>query len=105
MNLSCVRMLRMLRIARMVRLLKVFKALWLIVTGIINSLKPIFWAGILLFVILYVFGIFLVKVIPSTAPTEPVDYHPDWDAYQYFGNMRLAMFSLFEVTLDPLFIR
>ena len=47
------RVLRMFRMVRMARLLKVFKELWLIAKGMIDSVKTIFWAALLLLMLLY----------------------------------------------------
>lgn len=104
-NLSSLRMLRMLRIARMIRLLKVFKDLWLIVKGILDSTKAIFWASLLLVAFLYVFAILLVKLVKEPRPDPFPDYYEDWDAYENYGNMHLAMFTLFEMSLDALVMR
>merc|ERR1719160_1173035 len=51
---SALRILRVLRVVRMIRLLKVFKELWLIVKGILDSLRTIFWASMLLLMFVYV---------------------------------------------------
>ena len=64
-QLSGLRMLRILRVARMVRLLKVFRELWLIIKGILDSVRTISWAGVLLVLMWYVFAILFVKVIAA----------------------------------------
>lgn len=113
-KLSGLRMLRILRVARMVRLLKVFKELWLIIKGIIDSVQTIFWAGALVVMIIYVFAILFVKVIAShegyadldyVAGVDTVDYHPDFDAAQYYGNVLRSMYTNFETTMEPLNLR
>merc|ERR1719379_3104374 len=62
-NLSVLRILRVLRVMRMARLLKVFKELWMIIKGIFDSLKTMFWITTLLTLILYVCAILCVDVI------------------------------------------
>ena len=54
------RLLRVARIAKAVRLMKIFRfvtALRTLVTSIFHTLKSLFWALMLLFLIVYVFGI------------------------------------------------
>lgn len=114
-NLSVLRMLRVLRIARMIRLLRVFKELWLIIKGMIDSVKTIFWASLLMVMLLYVFGIFCCQTIgqnsvyyrriDETPADQAIDYHPDFDAYEMFGTVPRAMFTLFETCLEPLNVR
>merc|ERR1719378_1155205 len=53
-SLSVFRILRVLRVMRLARLLKVFKELWMILKGIFDSLKTMFWVSMLLLLILYV---------------------------------------------------
>lgn len=114
-KLSALRMLRCMRVARMVRLLRVFRELWLIVKGMLDSIHTICWAAGLLLLIIYVFSLFFVRTIGRSSlyfnarnglpDGEPVDYHPEWDAYENFGNVPRAMFTLFETSLEPLNIR
>merc|ERR1719265_2622275 len=101
----------------MIRLLRAFKQLWLIVKGLLASVKTIFWAFLLLVMIYYVFGIFFTQMIGSNLdagylrqidevpPGTIINYHPDFDKYQYFGNMMRSMFTLFETSLEPQDIR
>lgn len=116
-SLSVLRILRLLRVVKMVRLLKAFKQLWLIVKGLLDSIKTIFWSALLLLMILYVFGIFFCQMVGQNTKVgyyrridhEPegtiIDYHPDFDVYEHFGTMPRAMFTLFETSLEPLNIR
>lgn len=112
---SVLRMLRIIRLMRAIRLLRMFRELWKIVKGIIDSLRTIFWAGSLLILIFYVCGIFCCAMIGknraagyyhSNDSDEPEsEFHPDFDAYQYYGTVPRAMFTLFETCIEPLNIR
>merc|ERR1712070_474560 len=62
-NLSVLRILRILRVMRLARLLKVFKELWMIIKGIMDSLRTMFWVSMLLLLILYVCAILCTTVI------------------------------------------
>ena len=57
--LSVLRLLRLLRLARLIRLVKIFKELWLVVQGMIESFKVLFWVILLLVMVIYPFAIFL----------------------------------------------
>lgn len=113
-QLSILRILRVMRVIRFIRLLKVFKELWLIIKGMVASVKTIFWASLLLMLLLYVSGIFCVQMIGKSdlyknsfeeALAGENDYFPDWDAYQFYGTVPRGMFTLFEVCLEPLSLR
>merc|ERR1719262_159123 len=60
---SAMRILRALRLARILRLLrfKEFKELWLLVSGVINSLRTLAWAWLLIVLIIYIFGILTTR--------------------------------------------
>merc|ERR1719387_1985621 len=81
----------------------------------IDSVKTIFWASLLMCMMLYVAAIFCTQMIGKNTtvgyyravaePGEEIDYHPDFDVYQHFGTVPRAMFTLFETSLEPLNIR
>merc|ERR1719191_2488821 len=62
-QLSVLRVIRILRIARMARLLKGFKELFVILKGIISSMRTIFWVCLLLVLAMYVCSILCVDIM------------------------------------------
>eukprot|EP00746_Dinoflagellata_sp_MGD_P140398 gnl/MRDRNA2_/MRDRNA2_73652_c0_seq1.p1 gnl/MRDRNA2_/MRDRNA2_73652_c0~~gnl/MRDRNA2_/MRDRNA2_73652_c0_seq1.p1 ORF type:complete len:665 (-),score=109.54 gnl/MRDRNA2_/MRDRNA2_73652_c0_seq1:42-2036(-) len=54
---SLLRLIRLIRLARLLRLFKVFKELTIIVAGFVASGRTLFWAGIFLVIIVYIFAI------------------------------------------------
>eukprot|EP00746_Dinoflagellata_sp_MGD_P144303 gnl/MRDRNA2_/MRDRNA2_77049_c0_seq1.p1 gnl/MRDRNA2_/MRDRNA2_77049_c0~~gnl/MRDRNA2_/MRDRNA2_77049_c0_seq1.p1 ORF type:complete len:812 (+),score=143.37 gnl/MRDRNA2_/MRDRNA2_77049_c0_seq1:145-2580(+) len=111
---SMFRIMRIMRTLRFIRLLKVFKELWLILKGMISSVKTIFWASLLLMMLLYVAAIFCVQIIGQSdlyynsreaAQAGEIDYFPDWDAYQHYGTVTRSMYTLFEISIEPLALR
>ena len=62
-DVSYLRILKTLKVVRMVWLLEVFKGLWLIIHGILSSVKTIIWVSLLLGMILYVCAIFTLQLI------------------------------------------
>lgn len=111
---SAVRILRALRLARILRLLRFFKELWLLVSGVINSLRTLAWAWLLIVLIIYIFGIFTTRTLGQTygcalkdrerlLMEEDVDdssrfleeCDPEMDVY--FGTVPLSMFTFFQI--------
>merc|ERR1712137_1234583 len=96
---------RIFRIFRLVRLLKVIRKISLLeslnsmVYGIINSIAPLFWALLILILIMYAFGVFFMSGL--SGQLQEMDYPPD-DADQVdaldvkFGTVYRTIASLFE---------
>lgn len=100
---SMVRFARLLRLIRLLRLLKIFKELWLVASGLIQSLKTLFWIFLLIFVFCYVCAIFTTVWIGH----DYVRYDPyfitsgGWDHKQFFGTMVRSTLTLFQImTID-----
>jgi len=102
--LSALRVVRMLRLVRFVRMLRMFKELWLIVHGLLNSMKTLGWVGLLLCCLLYVFAIFLTNQVGQNTELfqDTVSYDgEEWPVHVYFGTVPRSMFTLFQIlTLD-----
>jgi hypothetical protein len=64
-NLSIVRLFRLLKIVRVfriVRVLRFFRDLRVMVLGIINSVKSLMWAILLLILLMYIFGVCVLQI-------------------------------------------
>jgi len=96
---------RIFRIFRLVRLLKVIRkvslleSLNMMVYGIIHCIMPLFWAVLILVIIMYAFGVFFMSGLSSNL--ENIDYpppHPDTiEALDVkFGSVYRTIASLFE---------
>merc|ERR1719456_1829868 len=106
---STLRVLRMLRLVRFVRLLRLFQELWLIVSGLINSMRTLAWVALLLVMLVYVLGIFLTLTIGRAQDKNgefiyaSVTTHDNkkWPYDLLFGTVPRSMLTLFQVvTLD-----
>lgn len=114
--LGSLRVLRILRVMRMARLLRVFKELFMIIKGIIDSLRTMFWISMLLLLILYVCSILVVEIIGragtdvyparselrediDAAETLNADAPIEWNSFAYFGTVLRSMYSLFSVVI------
>merc|ERR1719478_1813368 len=82
------RMIRCVKLIRLFRLFRFFKPLWLIVCGVVSSLRTLCWAWLLLIIVIYVFTLFALKVL------DP--WRRDPDMKEYFGNVPIGMFTIFQ---------
>eukprot|EP00931_Biecheleriopsis_adriatica_P049496 TRINITY_DN28633_c0_g2_i1.p1 TRINITY_DN28633_c0_g2~~TRINITY_DN28633_c0_g2_i1.p1 ORF type:complete len:686 (-),score=109.81 TRINITY_DN28633_c0_g2_i1:95-2152(-) len=82
-TLMLIKMLRMTRLARLVRTLRfeVFNELKIMVLGVISGVRCLAWAMVLLFVLLYAFGVGFANLLGS--------------AEQEFNSVPASMFTLF----------
>ena len=81
----------------------------MIMTGIFNSLRTIFWVVFLLVLVLYVSSILCVHVIgreelyPGFALKQDEVTNDiritNWNNYQYFGSISRSMYTLFNIIL------
>mmetsp|Transcript_119071 Transcript_119071/g.273056 ORF Transcript_119071/g.273056 Transcript_119071/m.273056 type:complete len:605 (+) Transcript_119071:95-1909(+) len=97
-------LLRMLRILRLLRLLRVFKELWLIVVGFTNSFRTLSWIGLLLFIEVYVTGIFFTLMVGKDCrEPEPIGPPLEWrETCMYlWGDVLHSMLTLYQtITLE-----
>jgi len=96
-NLRILRILRMTRITRIFRVIRVvrfFRSLRTLVFSIVNTLKSLFWAMLLLALIIYVFGILLTDVANNYIVDSPGS-EANTMLDQYFGNLHASSQTLF----------
>eukprot|EP00746_Dinoflagellata_sp_MGD_P165662 gnl/MRDRNA2_/MRDRNA2_95074_c0_seq1.p1 gnl/MRDRNA2_/MRDRNA2_95074_c0~~gnl/MRDRNA2_/MRDRNA2_95074_c0_seq1.p1 ORF type:complete len:746 (-),score=125.01 gnl/MRDRNA2_/MRDRNA2_95074_c0_seq1:254-2491(-) len=103
------RALRMLRAVRVLRMLKVFRELWLIVRGIVLSLRAMTWVILLLVMILYMCGILCTTIMEESGPMYPgyteIEVIPGGENMEYFnpsesfGTIPRSMYTLFQLAL------
>jgi voltage-gated sodium channel len=96
--LSVLRLLRLLRLARLIRLVKIFKELWLVVQGLIESFKVLFWVIMLLLIVIYPFAIFLNIWLVDDCDTMAEDAKQPFPlCREMFGTVPLSMYTMFQV--------
>jgi voltage-gated sodium channel len=102
--LTVFRMLRLLRLVKIIRVHTTFKELWLLVGGLVNSMKALIWIGVIVVLVLYVCSILVTTEIGQNDEVYGVGPSYDgelWPYKEYFGNIWKSMFTLFQVmTLD-----
>lgn len=96
--ISAMRVARLLRLARIFRLLRFFKELWLLVAGVINSIRTLAWAWLLIVLIIYIFGILTTRTLGQQYGCR-LDSSKgcDQEMDQYFGSVPESMFTFFQM--------
>jgi len=97
--LSTLRVIRMFRLVRLIRLLRMFKELWLVVNGLMESLKTLCWVSLLLLLFLYICAIYTTMQIGQNHQIYD-EYYKDsggWDHEEFFGTVPKSMYTLFQV--------
>lgn len=102
--LTTLRVLRTIRLVRLVRMYKSFRELWLLVGGLVNSIKALAWICMILMLIIYVCSIVTTTEIGHNDDVYGNGPSYDglvWPYKEYFGSVFKSMFTLFQVvTLD-----
>jgi len=110
-NLRALRLLRvgrLFRVVRIIRVVKFFRSLRTLVHSLVGTLRSLFWALLLLFLIIYIFGIlFTDTVVDHLIEQESVfesltqkekDYLLSLD--DYFGSLYRSTITLFQTISD-----
>lgn len=102
--LSTLRVMRAIRLIRLVRMFKAFRELWLLVGGLVNSIKALAWITLILMLLIYVCGVVATTEIgqnPEVYANGPSYDGEVWPYEEYFGSVFKSMFTLFQImTLD-----
>jgi hypothetical protein len=113
---SSFRVMRILRVVRLVKTLRTFQRLWIIVAGLVDTLKVMFWCFALLGIFCYVAAIYMTTsyghvddapfvfqqtfITPSYFALED-DVPRQWTKDHYFSTLAKSMFTMLQVsTLD-----
>mmetsp|Transcript_73671 Transcript_73671/g.137688 ORF Transcript_73671/g.137688 Transcript_73671/m.137688 type:complete len:459 (+) Transcript_73671:40-1416(+) len=101
--LTILRILRIVPAVRLVRSWTAFKELWLLVGGLVTSIKALGWVFSMLILIIYVCAIFITTEVGQFDEyTKGPSYDGEvWTHTEYFGTVPRSMLTLFQVmTLD-----
>jgi voltage-gated sodium channel len=97
------RVLRLLRLARAVRLFSQFKALWMLVRGLLSSAGTMSYTFLLMVLIFYLFANMAIELITKDQALR--DKEPEYDqlVLQFFPNLATTMLTLVQfATLDSI---
>eukprot|EP00931_Biecheleriopsis_adriatica_P056723 TRINITY_DN33631_c0_g1_i1.p1 TRINITY_DN33631_c0_g1~~TRINITY_DN33631_c0_g1_i1.p1 ORF type:complete len:506 (-),score=76.27 TRINITY_DN33631_c0_g1_i1:77-1426(-) len=94
---SSLRVFRFLRVVRSIKGLKAVAGLWVIIQGLLDSMRTIFWVGCACLLLIYCFAVALTTTI---GPDDPTRTH--WtDVDVYVGTVARSMLTVLQVvTLD-----
>ncbi|CAE7376338.1 Scn11a [Symbiodinium sp. CCMP2592] len=108
--MKAMRVVRILRLVRVVRVVRFFRALRVLIASIVHTLKSVVWALILLFLIMYTFGILFTHAytdytshkastgtIADMTCTEP---STECELRSYFGSVLVSILLLFAAISD-----
>ncbi|CAK0855606.1 unnamed protein product [Prorocentrum cordatum] len=90
---SILRLFRLLRLTRMVRMLRSFTELMILVKGMLSAMRSVTTVILLLFIVMYVFGIAMTQLAAGSGSEE-----------KYFSNVGHSMYTLlvYGVFLDSI---
>jgi len=107
-KISIMRLARLMRITRVVRLLKLhfFKDLTIMINGVFAGLRTLFWAFVLLLVIIYIVGVMLRQVTvdmdidcATSTCTAPQEHLTRFEPL-LFANVFRSMFTVWRCLID-----
>merc|ERR1719335_849836 len=88
-----IRLLRLLRIVRNIRGIRMFRELWMIIQGLLDSLRTMCWVALLLFMIVYCVSVCLTTTVGHS---EYVREHWRY-SQQYVGTVYRSMWTIIQV--------
>lgn len=90
------RILRLIRIIRIIRILRLIGELRTIVSSIMGSLKSLAWTVLLLFLLVYIFGVFFTQLVLDQRVAGLGDTANDVALETYFNSLGRSILSLYQ---------
>lgn len=97
--LSLLRVLRLMRMMRVLRVLRLFQfahQLVLLVHALWGALRTIAWAGLLVAIVIYIFGMLITRLVGKKCCSAD-DPFQDPRILDWFGTMPRSLFTLFQL--------
>eukprot|EP00928_Gymnodinium_smaydae_P007944 TRINITY_DN1284_c0_g2_i2.p1 TRINITY_DN1284_c0_g2~~TRINITY_DN1284_c0_g2_i2.p1 ORF type:complete len:682 (-),score=158.23 TRINITY_DN1284_c0_g2_i2:87-1919(-) len=91
--LRIVRIVRITRVLRIIRVMRFFKHLRMLIAAITTTLKTAMWTLMMLFMILYIFGIAVAQTSAEFVVGQNLP--PDDPVQKYFGSLPMTIMTLF----------
>jgi voltage-gated sodium channel len=92
-----IRLLRLLRIVRNIRGIRMFRELWMIIQGLLDSLRTMGWVSLLLFMIVYCISVALTSMVGHSEYVRENWRH----SQQYVGTVYRSMWTVIQmITFD-----
>mmetsp|Transcript_7988 Transcript_7988/g.18542 ORF Transcript_7988/g.18542 Transcript_7988/m.18542 type:complete len:1070 (+) Transcript_7988:77-3286(+) len=104
-RLAALRVLRLGRLARAVRTMPMFKELWMLVSGVLECTRLLFWSIVIIAIVHFMFAVAVMETITKSDIFQGED-PADLDVQRYFGTLSYSMFTLFQfMTFDSWALR
>lgn len=99
--LRIMRILRVIRIVRLVRILRLINELRTLVNSIVGTLKSLIWTCMLIFLMIYIVGVYLTQVVTEARvdlqdSTRAEDKSLDATFVLYYGTLTQSLLSLYQ---------
>eukprot|EP00929_Paragymnodinium_shiwhaense_P049830 TRINITY_DN2512_c0_g2_i1.p1 TRINITY_DN2512_c0_g2~~TRINITY_DN2512_c0_g2_i1.p1 ORF type:complete len:650 (-),score=86.27 TRINITY_DN2512_c0_g2_i1:278-2227(-) len=97
-NVTVFRLLRLLRLMRTIKLLKRIRVLWMLVSGLMESVSLMLNTVMLLMIVMYVFSCISMEVITASELAVGPNADPEFQAVvdRYFCNLPVTMLTLLQ---------
>jgi len=100
-HMQLLRACRLMRIARVVRMMPMFKEMWLLLRGLKDSLRTLFWTSAVILFVIYIFSIFSHSIMHQNIIHKRCEVPEDSQIYTDFGDLPNIIFTLARImTLD-----
>ncbi|CAJ1332893.1 unnamed protein product [Effrenium voratum] len=95
-RLAALRVLRLGRLARAVRIMPMFHELWMLVSGVLECTRLLFWSFVIIGVVHFMSAVVVMETI-----TKSELFEDDPTVQNFFGTLSYSMFTLFQfMTFD-----
>lgn len=95
--LTIVRMIRVVRFARIIRVVRFLRQLRVMVYTLFGTLPSLFWSGVLMAIILYLFANLLTQAVLEYLMMQPTPWSEDQTSlHRVFGNTAKTAYFLFQ---------
>jgi len=94
-QLVILRMMRLIRLVRAVRLITLFQTLWMLVQGMLYSVKTLAWTAILLSILIYMLALLGMEFIQPDL-SLPLDHPYNVAVLENFSDLQDACFMLLQ---------
>lgn len=92
-RMAALRILRLARLCRAIRMIPIFHELWMLVKGVMECMSLLFWAGVIIGTVHYMFAVATMELVVKTE-----SFRNDPHVEEFFGGGLFAsMFTLFQI--------
>jgi len=95
--ISLLRIVHITRCVKLLRLVPSFRELWLVFSGMKDTLKVVLWVVVLLVILLWVFATFITIAVGKSDSAQFDFGRSMWSKDDYWGDVPRSMYSLFQV--------